>query len=379
MSNYIHYRSLTPNHISRSVIISPSNERPIFMRTALLNGIPWPTPATRAYESVVSLSFSRFYWNQDPPERKILLKSVSQELFHEGGGRIYTRFNENNEVLVKQTVSEFISIIKTRLVNLRKIRSEVANLRDYSNHFSDFTAGEKVMVMSRSNQIYNGIFQFDSVINNNYCYIKFDSRQHIMRWEKTLVEHIDFAESSNRRVTRQMSKRQRTTSNLNEQVTRNAPSDVEEVIVYSDDSTVSVNDSLVNDGSESSVESNSDDGLVTDNDNDGRGVARAANLQFMDDSEFEHAASYEVLLALSDNSQEKTNHFDRNWLTTQGFVTNCVHAHECYICLEKVNDNEVVYNIKCDGVFKHPMHTKCAKDYIDKKGTTCPGCRGVWE
>ena len=200
-----------------------------------------------------------------------------------------------------------------------------------------------------------------------------------MRWEKTLVEHIDFAESSNRRVTRQMSKRQRTTSNLNDEVTRNAPSGVIDAIVYSDDSTVSVNDSVVNDGSESSVESNSDDGLVTDNDNDGRGVARAANLQFMDDTEFEQAASYEVLLALSDNSQENKTPFDHNWLTTQGFITNCVQAHECYICLEKVNDNEVVYNIKCDGVFKHPMHTKCAKDYIDKKGTTCPACRGVWE
>ena len=97
-----------------------------------------------------------------------MLQSVSRELFYEGGGRSYKRFNENNEALVKQSMNDFLLIVKTRLVNLRKIRSVLTNLRDYSNHFSDFTAGEKVMVMSRSNQVHEGIFQFDSIINSGY-------------------------------------------------------------------------------------------------------------------------------------------------------------------------------------------------------------------
>ena len=133
------------------------------------------------------------------------------------------------------------------------------------------------------------------------------------------MDHIDFAQSSDRRVTRQMSKRQRRTSNLDDEDSRNVHS----------------NDDL---------------------------------------------ASYEVLLlAFSDNISENTNFSGTKWLSKQDFATNCIKSHECYICLEKLNDNEVVYNIKCDGVFKHPIHIKCAKLYIDNKGTTCPVCRGVWE
>ena len=66
------------------------------------------------------------------------------------------------------------------------------------------------MVSSRPSVMYEGIFQFVSVINSNYCYIQFDTRRHIIRWEKSLVHKIDLNESTNQRIIRGMVRRQRT-------------------------------------------------------------------------------------------------------------------------------------------------------------------------
>ena len=89
--------------------------------------------------------------------------------------------------------------------------------------------------------------------------------------------------------------------------------------------------------------------------------------------------SFGNLLALFGNSTENKTCFDSGWLTSKGFTDNTVKGHKCSICLEVVKEKAVVYNIKCGGSVKHPLHIDCAQKLISSKATTCPACRFDWE
>ena len=78
------------------------------------------------------------------------------------------------------------------------------------------------------------MFKFNSIINRNYCYIEFDSRDNVIRWEKRLVKKMDLKENFSRRTTRSMTKAQR---NIDQNVHRlgvaSLPS--ENNVVYDDE------------------------------------------------------------------------------------------------------------------------------------------------
>ena len=395
MNNFIHYRNLSRNHIARSVIITPSNEVPSFMSYGPFQGIGWPTPATKAYKSVVNVSFTKFYFAQDTSKRDILLNAVTHELFHEGGGRVYKRVSGNPDILMKQSRREFQHIIKKRLVNLRHLTVNVPISRDYDAAFAEYARGEKVMVSLRSSAIYEGIFQFVSIINSDYCYIEFDSRQHIVRWERRYVTKIDLSENGTRRITRQMSKRQRTVTSTTETLpnvqvynSRSGTRPVE-ATVLSDNSTESEDDSvepsssqrtdLNNNVVETFSTENNNQNLVGHTDEQGRGVAVGGLSHGSDVPESTGGDDYDSLLALLGDGTENKTKLDDKWLSKQGFTSNQVPNYECSICLENLPLNEIIYDIKCNGVVRHPIHMKCVTDWITKGGTTCPACRDIWE
>ena len=70
-------------------------------------GIGWPTPATRAYKTVVNVSFAKYYYAQDLTKRDILMNAATRELFHEGGGRVYKRVSGSPDVLLKLSLNKF--------------------------------------------------------------------------------------------------------------------------------------------------------------------------------------------------------------------------------------------------------------------------------
>ena len=118
------------------------------------------------------------------------------------------------------------------------------------HHFSNFTPGEKVIVDSAANQSFEGTYQFDSVINDNFVYIKFDSRTRVMIWEKSMVRAVDLLlTNSERRVTRQTTRRaqinqQNVPSNLRTEDSDSRNGDVQDdadIIEVSDEATVSDN------------------------------------------------------------------------------------------------------------------------------------------
>ena len=184
MTNYIHYRTISSDHLSKSIIISQSNFPPTWMSADQFRRNTWPTPTMRLYETIISCDFTQYYWRQDTTKREIMVNSVAREIHYESGGKIYKRLSNNADMLHKQTVEEFKQIIKTKLGNQRDQTDDLWNPNYYDTLFGSFTEGERVLVSSRSGQIYEGIFQFISVVNSNYCYIKFDSRNHIIRWGK---------------------------------------------------------------------------------------------------------------------------------------------------------------------------------------------------
>ena len=349
MTIFIHHRSLTANHIARSIIITADYRRPQFMNTEALMRNSWPTPAMKTYKRVVSIEFSSFFWKQDSITKKMLLMSISRELFHEGGGRIYKRASNASDILVKQSVEYFQQMVKKRLQNLRYKQDSSTTQHDYDSLLDSFTEGEKVMVESMSSLNYEGTFQFNSIINSDFCYIQFDSRTHIIRWKKSLVKHIDLTDNSGRRITRSMTKRQRI-----DNLTSNTP---------------------VGENEEIHQDANHDDETSVARSN----VARATSVQEFGGDDVPGGFSYENLIAMFGNGMENKSSFDEGWLTKKGFVENSLRNHQCYICLNYVDHKEVVYNIKCGDEVKHPLHRDCAQRYVASKGTNCPGCRFDWE
>lgn len=382
MSNYIHYRNLTSGHLARSIIINCSHVRPRWMNNDPYKRNHWPTPAMKAYQTIISVPFIRWLWTQEPDKRDIVLKAVSRELFHESGGRIYKRFMYNGEMLIKQDLKEFQAVISKRLDNFRYDTRQEPDRIDYNSIFSTFTEGERVMVASRSNIMYDGIFQFDSVINSDYCYIQFDSRQHVIRWEKRLVQKIDVLDTSNRRITRQMARTQR--------LTESSSTTNQNVVAQRRNR----NTIILSDISEDSSDTDSENG--TDN-RDGTDVARAHNRGLFGSSSDEESdsnddiidvetivdvsdgTSFERLLSILGDGTENRTCVDVQWLSLQGFISNPLKKEVCYVCYEEIPVNELVYNIKCNGTFRHPLHCNCAQDYIEKKHTSCGICKFMWE
>ena len=88
---------------------------------------------------------------------------------------------------------------------------------------------------------------------------------------------------------------------------------------------------------------------------------------------------YQNLLdTLGDGTENKTVLNDK-WLTKQEFTINPMKDVDCVICREPIPNNQMVFDIKCDGTLKNPLHIKCAQQYIAKRHTSCPVCRFVWE
>jgi hypothetical protein len=84
-------------------------------------------------------------------------------------------------------------------------------------------------------------------------------------------------------------------------------------------------------------------------------------------------------LYTSGDSTENKTVLDDKWLTKQGFTINPMKDVKCVICQFPIPDNQMVFDLKCDGTLKHPLHTECAQKYIAKRHTNCPVCRFLWE
>ena len=324
----------------------------------------------------------------------------------------------NEDILHKQTAEEFKQIIMTTLVNQRYQTEEVWNPNYYDMLFESFTEGDRVLALSEPETWNVGTFQFVSVVNSFYCYIKLDSRDHIDRWEKHLVRRIG---------TRQMASTQQ--SGTNEQ----------EAIVLSD---AEASSEASSNGEEDSNDLNQNEISEEEDSNDlnqnGMGVARARNDNNSNSlvSSIEHSnISITISIARarhhnnsnsftdnnSNSSVSSTEHpsisiararhhnnsnsfsssesghsanlmmnqnqeidteltvLDDEWLTKQGFTINPIKDIECVICREPIPDNQMVFDIKCYGTLKHPLHTECAQKYIAKKHTSCPVCRFLWK
>ena len=58
MSNYIHYRNFTPNHLARSIVINCSHVRPSWMNQDPYKSNHWPTPASKTYQAVITTYYA---------------------------------------------------------------------------------------------------------------------------------------------------------------------------------------------------------------------------------------------------------------------------------------------------------------------------------
>ena len=404
MSHYIHYRTISSDHLSKSIIISQSNHPPTWMNTDQFRSNTWPTPAMRLYESIISCDFTQYYWRQDTTKREIMINSVAREIHHECDGKIYKRLPNNADILHKQTVDEFKQIIKTKLVNQRNQTEDLWNPNYYDSLFGSFTEGERVLVSSLSGPLSDGTFQFISAVNSNYCYIKFDSNNHIVRWDKNLIERINLSDYNNQRVTRQMARRQRTGRNEQDAIVL---SDTEATSEHSSDGeedSNSLNQNGMgvararNDNNSNSFSSSDSNNraylMINRNDNDnsaiavdnGMGDARARNENNPNSFSSPDSDNRAYLMinrndnenSSGDGTENKTAMNDK-WLTKQGFTINPVKDVDCVICREPIPANQMVFDIKCDGTLKHPLHTECAQQYIAKKHTRCPVCRFLWK
>ena len=256
-----------------------------------------------------------------------MLISVSREIFYESGGRIYKRMGNNSEVLVRQTIEQFIKIVKKWLDNIRYDDPiDGTSEHDYHHYFDTLVGGTRVFVHSRSSLVYDGIFQFNSIVDRNYCYVDFDTRSRAIRWEKRLVVPMDLEDMSNRRVTRQMTRSQRVTAR----------------------------------------------GLLSDRNQDNEGRLNM-DIDIIDDN-----TSFSTLFDLLGDGTENMPHYDEVWLTGKGFVVNTVGNEKCSICLGYVDVGTQIYNLQCGDKLIHPLHAECAKLLINSKATTCPSCRFAW-
>ena len=250
MSQTLSPYDFTANHLSRSIFIlrggNRERTRPTFMRTQRNNSVPWPTPASKTYEEVVSKVAAHFYWYVLESRDKLKYHEfICQELMHKSGGRIYKRSDRHSELIEKLNYDQFKVAVYTRLLNFRYKCKDCPGSESYIHEFSTFTPGERVLCDSAANQSFEGTYQYDSVINSNFVYIKFDSRSHVMIWEKRLVRAVDLLlTSGERRVTRQMT-RELHHHQRNENAEQNiAATDDASIIEVSDEDTVSVASSV---------------------------------------------------------------------------------------------------------------------------------------
>ena len=258
IANLSHYQ------VSRTIFVVRGDRRPRFLNTGNLRRCQWPTAAMRVYESVVKTNLAKFYWTVlDLRQRKRLVSYIAQELYLNGNRRVYKRIHGSADLLKQVTASDFERIITKRFKNLQNKWSDNDVMDEH--YFSPYTPGETVMVESRSSLLFEGKFVFDSVINNSLCYVKFDSRNNPIPWQKDLLNEVDLREaSSKRRITRQMtrSKRQAISTapanlheleaaaireeNGSEVLPILQPAEVQDVIELSDDDTI-LEDSSVED------------------------------------------------------------------------------------------------------------------------------------
>ena len=160
--------------------------KPKFMnREERLREVSWPTPAMKTYYAIVTTGFASFYFNVlEQHDQQRILSCVCQELIYQGMGRIYKRHDRSPNHLVKLSYDEFSRVVLTRLHNRRYVDTDSD---PYSHVFSPFTPGDIVTAQTRTGQLLRGTYRFDSVIDNDYVYIKFDFRRHVTIWEKRLV------------------------------------------------------------------------------------------------------------------------------------------------------------------------------------------------
>ena len=195
-SNIIAMTEITPNHLRRSIVVTQGNMKPKFMnREERLRDVSWPTPAMKTYYAIVSSGFASFYFRAlEQHDQERILSCVCQELIYQGMGRIYKRHERSPNHLVKVTYDEFSRIVLTRLHN----RRYDPDPEHYSHVFSPFSPGDIVTAETRTGQLLRGTYRFDSIIDNDYVYIKFDFRIHVTIWEKNLVRLADDSQSTGR-------------------------------------------------------------------------------------------------------------------------------------------------------------------------------------
>ena len=323
MENIIDVRTVTSNHIAQSIIVTRSRNRPRFFNLDKFKNNRWPTPAHLTYEAIVSKSFASFYWCQDGSRRNILLNAISKELSHEGRNRIYRRIEGQEFFIQCLSIDEFQHIIMTRLQNLRYQSSRNTEI-EFHFDFNNFQENEKIMVEAPSQTVmYNGVFQFNSCINNNYCYIQFDSRSHILKWKKDFVKGIELhGERPKRRV-------KPTQHYINEST---------------------VNNSIARESATIEIQ-NQNDGSTYD--------------QYMEEFGY---------------GDENKQSLDAAWLEKQGLVTITETCEDpCVICGESISLQETVYNIKCYGKLQHIFHKRCIyTNVVEYKRVNCPICKDDW-
>ena len=136
---------------------------------------------SHVHETNCNRYLASFYWNMlKKHEKKKLLRFICLEFILQGMSWIYKRQESNLNHLVKLNDNEIGTVVLKRLKNLCYNTSNSSSSQPYLHTFSPFSEGKLVTVESCANQLFNGSYQFDSVINNNWVYIKFDSRSHFM-------------------------------------------------------------------------------------------------------------------------------------------------------------------------------------------------------
>ena len=167
MSNIVSPYDMTANHLSRSIFILRGGNRdrtkPRFMSSTRFSRVPWPTPASKTYQEVVSKIAAHFYWwvLESNRDKSKYFECICQELMHESAGRIYKRSDRHPELLEKLNYDDFKAAVTTRLLNFRYKCRNCPGSETYMHEFSTFTPGERVLCDSAANQSFEGTHQFD--------------------------------------------------------------------------------------------------------------------------------------------------------------------------------------------------------------------------
>ena len=421
MSNPTSVYAMSANHLSRSIIIlrggTSAHTKPTFMSSPMFSSVPWPTPATMTYQEVVSKVAANFYWNiLERYDKEKYLEFICQEFIHQTGGRIYKRSERHPSLLEKVGDQDFRKVVMKRFLNLRYKCRDCPGSETYTHQFSTFTKGEKVLADSSANQSFEATYQFDSVINSNYVYLKFDSRSRVMMWEKRLVRAVDLLLSSGeRRVTRQMTRQlldDQTVSppnvleNGRRNETESTPADTN-ILEVSDEDTVSdestegverteidltnVDDSSHSDTRNSEVNDAGGSDGNNDNDDIAMGNANRRNVAVGTSTENENSArnqlvpleenenvdmSYEGLLRRFGVGNENRPKLSREWLRRIGHIPNDCSV-DCGICGDHISRGTLLYNINCLCFTRQVYRfcNDCVERFVDTgHSTNCPVC-----